>query len=470
MQHKAQSEEQSEQRKAREAQRGAQSEQREMEIPPQVASTLERLEDAGFSAYVVGGCVRDALMGSEPHDWDIATSALPKQVKEVFADKRVLETGLRHGTVTLLLKGQPLEITTFRSDGVYLDGRHPKSVRFVASIEQDLARRDFTMNALAFNPRTGLIDPFGGRRDIAKRVIRAVGTPSERLQEDALRIMRALRFSARLGFSLEEELAASLHENKALLARIAPERIHSELLLMLTGAHVLEVLLAYPSVLAVPIPEIAETVGYDQRTPYHRYDIWEHTAHAVASGSAEPLVRLALLFHDLGKPDSFFTDENGRGHFYGHDARGERIARARLTALRFPEAVIADVAIIIRYHQVRFGPEDMLRWLSRLGEDRLRLLLAVKRGDTAAHADTVVERGLARLDACEARLDELIEQQACFSLRDLAVDGDDLKGIGFEQGKEIGECLAYLLDAVIEGELPNAREELLSAARGRFQP
>jgi tRNA nucleotidyltransferase (CCA-adding enzyme) len=442
-----------------------QHEKREMELPPQVASTLERLEDAGFSAYVVGGCVRDALMGSEPHDWDIATSALPEQVKEVFADKRVLETGLRHGTVTLLLKGQPLEVTTFRSDGVYLDGRHPESVCFVTSIEQDLARRDFTMNALAFNPRAGLIDPFGGRRDIAERTIRSVGTPSERLQEDALRIMRALRFSARLGFSLEDKLATSLHENRTLLARIAPERIHTELLSLLVGTHVLEVLLAYPDVLAVPIPEIAATVSHAQKTPYHRYDVWEHTAHAVALGRAEPLVRLALLFHDLGKPGSFFLDEDGCAHFRGHDARGERIARARLTALRFSEAVVADVATVVRYHQTRLRPEDMLRWLSRLGEDRLRLLLAVKRGDTAAHADVIVERGLARLDACEARLDELIEQRACFSLHDLAVDGDDLKDIGFEQGREIGKCLAYLLDTVIEGSSDNARDELLAAAR-----
>jgi tRNA nucleotidyltransferase (CCA-adding enzyme) len=439
-----------------------------MEIPPQVERTLARLEGGGFAAYAVGGCVRDALMGVRPHDWDIATSALPAQTGELFVDGRVLETGLRHGTVTLLFPEGPIDVTTFRSDGIYLDGRHPSSVRFVASIEEDLARRDFTMNALAFNPHTGFVDLFGGRQDIKDKVIRAVGDPDRRLQEDALRIMRALRFSACLGFRIEKGLAASLHENRALLSRVAPERISDELLRMLVGEYVLLVLLAYPDVLAVFIPEIAETVGHDQQTPYHCYDIWEHTAHAVAAGKADACVRLALLFHDLGKPESFFVDETGRGHFYGHDVRGEEIVRARLRALRFGNDVVKTISVAVRNHQARVRPENVLRWLSRLGEDRLRLLIDVKQGDIAAHADDVSKRGLADLARVKKRLNELIVQQACFSLRDLAVDGDDLKAMGIPEGKEIGDILTYLLEAVLESELDNSREELLAAVSQRF--
>jgi tRNA nucleotidyltransferase (CCA-adding enzyme) len=435
-----------------------------MQIPSQVAGALVRLDDEGFPAYVVGGCVRDALMGVAPHDWDIACAALPSQVMRIFADARIVETGLSHGTLTVVLPEGPLEITTFRSDGEYPDGRHPKEVRFVATIEEDLARRDFTMNAVAFSRRTGFIDPFDGRRDIEDRLIRSVGDPGTRLREDALRIMRALRFAATLGFRIEEKLAESLHENRLLLARIAPERVNDELLRMLVGSRVLAVLLAYPDVLSVFLPEIAAAVGHDQKTPYHRYDIWEHTAHAVAAAKPDPLIRLTLLMHDLGKPDSFFVDENGRGHFYGHDRRGEEIARARLKALRFSNEILERVAQAVRYHQTALTPDNMLRWLNRLGERQVRMLIEVKRGDLLAHADDVATLGLERMALCERRLDELIEEQACFQRRDLAIDGDDLKAIGFEEGREIGRVLALLLDAVIEGELENTRIALIAAA------
>jgi tRNA nucleotidyltransferase (CCA-adding enzyme) len=458
-------------------------EAQDMHIPPHVIRILNRLEAGGFEAYVVGGCVRDALRGAVPHDWDIASAATPEQVAALFAegvcsasgldgaqsvrgadDVRVLATGVRHGTLTLLVPEGPVEVTTFRSDGDYPDGRHPAQVRFLSAIQDDLARRDFTMNAVAFRQKSGFVDPFGGRADIAAGLIRAVGDPSERLREDALRIMRALRFSATLGFRIDDGLAASLRANRALLARMAPERISAELVRMLVGPGVLDVLLAYPDVLAVPIPEITATVGHDQKTPYHRYDIWEHTARAVAAAKPDALVRLALLMHDMGKPESFFVGEDGRGHFYGHDARGERIARARLKALRFDSATIEDVARLVRSHQGALRPETVLRWLNRLDERLLRLLIEVKRGDIAAHSEDVAAKGLAQMDRVEARLDELIEQRACFSLRDLAVNGDDLKSLGFEQGRELGRVLDVLLDAVIEGQLDNSREELLAAA------
>jgi tRNA nucleotidyltransferase (CCA-adding enzyme) len=421
------------------------------------------LENEGFPAYVVGGCVRDTLMGIAPHDWDVACAALPAQVAKLFSDARIVETGLRHGTLTIIFPEGSVEVTTFRSDGEYLDGRHPERVRFVATIEEDLARRDFTMNALAFNERAGFIDPFKGRQDIADRVVRAVGDPDQRLQEDALRIMRALRFAAVLGFAIDEGLARSIHENRLLLTRIASERIANELLKMLVGSYILAVLLAYPDVFAVFLPEITATVGHDQKSLYHRYDIWEHTARAVAAAKPDPLIRLALLMHDLGKPDSFFVGADGRGHFYGHDERGEEIARVRLKALRFSNEMLDQVATAVRDHQKPLAPDTMLRWLNRLGERRLRMLIEVKRGDLAAHADNVVAPGLARLALCEDRLNELIEEQACFRRRDLAINGNDLKAQGFKEGKEIGRILALLLDAVIEGSVENTPDALLAA-------
>ncbi|MDR2586859.1 MAG: HD domain-containing protein [Coriobacteriales bacterium] len=444
-----------------------------MQLPAYITQALSCLESKGHSAYVVGGCVRDVLLGVSPHDWDLATSALPAQVAEAFTegfeDAHILETGLRHGTLTILLPEGAVEVTTFRSEGEYLDNRRPAHVRFDVGAEEDFARRDFTMNALAFNPRTGLTDPFGGRRDIETRVIRAVGDPSERLREDALRIMRALRFAATLGFSLDERLADALHENRDLLARIAPERLSNELLRMLAGPHVLPVLLAYPDVLTVFVPEIGPAIGHEQNTPYHRYDVWAHTAHAVAAAKPDPLVRLALLMHDLGKPDCFTLDENGRAHFYGHDERGELLARERLAALRLSGDAQKQVTQLVRYHQRPLKPEGMLRWLNRLGEQQLRLLIEVKRGDIAAHADDVAHRGLERMDACEARLDELVAEQACFRLRDLAVGGDDLKAIGFTEGQELGRALAALLDAVMDGELQNDRDQLLTTAKSWSQ-
>jgi tRNA nucleotidyltransferase (CCA-adding enzyme) len=440
-----------------------------MQLPTYIAQALSCLENKGFSAYVVGGCVRDVLRGVSPHDWDLATSALPAQVAsvfmEAFEDARILETGLRHGTLTILLPEGSVEVTTFRSDGEYLDGRRPESVSFDVSIEEDLARRDFTMNALAFNPRVGLIDPFGGRCDIKACVIRAVGDPDERPHEDALRIMRALRFAATLGFSLDEHLADALHKNRDLLVRVAPERLGDELLRMLVGSHVLPVLLAYPDVLATVVPEIGPAIGHEQKTPYHRYDVWGHTAHAVAAAKPDPVVRLALLMHDLGKPDCFTLDENGRAHFYGHDERGELLARARLAALHLSSDTQKRVAQLVRYHQRPLRPENMLRWLNRLGEHQVRLLLEVKRGDIAAHADDIARKGLERMDACENRLNELIAEQACYRLGDLAVSGADLKSVGFDEGQELGRALAALLNAVMDGEMQNDRDQLLAAAK-----
>ena len=435
-----------------------------MLIAPYVQTAIEKIEAKGFFAYLVGGSLRDLIRGVPVNDWDIATSATPDQMKEVFAGHQTIETGIQHGTLSVILDQDQVEITTFRRDGEYLDYRRPVHVGFVNSIEEDLARRDFTMNAIAYNPKTGLVDPYGGIGDIDYGIIRSVGDPDNRLNEDALRIMRALRFAATMGFEIENDLSKSLHTNRALLAKIAPERICTELMKMLIGEDILSTLLDYPDVLAAVIPEIQAAVGFDQKSKYHRYDIWEHTARAVEAGKPDPTVRLALLFHDLGKPAKFFIDDTGEGHFYGHDILSEELARARLKELRFSNSLIDSVATAIRFHQIRVNPDTTQKWLRRLGEDMLRLVIEVSRGDMAAHADEVVSPMLAALQSSEERLDELIAKGQCFRISDLAINGNDLKAIGLEEGREIGRVLSYLLDMVIDGDLENTREELLLAA------
>ncbi|MDR1422885.1 MAG: HD domain-containing protein [Coriobacteriales bacterium] len=436
-------------------------------IPPQVTTLIEALEVGGFEAWVVGGCVRDQLLGREPKDWDITTSAKPGQAKRLLGPTgaRLIDTGIAHGTLTVILDGLPIELTTYRVEARYLDGRHPSKVDFVTSLTEDLGRRDFTMNAIAWHPQRGLADPYGGQTDIAARLIRTVGDANQRLSEDALRILRALRFASELSFALADDLAGALHARCQLLARVAPERLMPELLRLLCGDEVLEVLLAYPDVLAVMIPEITATIGFEQHTPYHAWDVWEHTARAVAASEPDPLVRLSLLMHDLGKPATFFTGEDGRGHFYGHNMVGEKLARARLSALRADNETIDAVAEMVRWHQENIKPENLLRWLNRLGEEHLRKLLAVKQGDMAAHAGDLVNERLERIATTRQALEDLLASAPAYRRVDLAVDGYDLMELGFEPGKRLGRALDALLDAVIGDSVPNDREALLIAAR-----
>ena len=441
-----------------------------MELAPQVQRTIDFLEARGYSAYLVGGSLRDTLIGVPVNDWDIACSAPPDKVKETFEGFKVIETGIKLGSLCILFDEGPVEVTTFRSEGEYPDHRHPADLAFVDTIEEDLARRDFTMNAIAFNPKTGFIDPYRGRDDIKAGLIRCVGDPDTRLKEDALRIMRALRFSATLGFSVDDGLSKSLLANKGLLTRIAPERVSVELMKMLPGNGIFSVLLVYHEVLSVVIPEIKATVGFDQRSRYHQYDIWEHTARAVVAAGPDPEVRLALLFHDLGKPARFFIDSEGEGHFHGHAKLGEEIARKRLKALKFSNSLIDKVATAICFHQIRLKPDNTRKWLGRLGEEMLRYIIEVSRADIAAHAENVVERLLEDLRLSEERLNELIDEGFCFKLADLAINGDDLKEIGLHEGKEIGRVLSSLLEMVIAGELENSREELLDAAEAGIDP
>ena len=441
-----------------------------IEIPDGAAVLLRTLEGAGFEACAVGGCVRDSLLGLTPHDWDLCTAARPEQVKAALAglDCACLDTGVKHGTVTVLFRGEPYEVTTYRVDGPYSDARHPDSVALTTRLEDDLARRDFTVNAMAYSPGRGLVDPFGGEEDLRRGVISCVGDPAARFSEDALRILRALRFASTYGFAIAPATASAIHGKKDLLARIAGERVREELCKLLCGKAVLEVLLAYSDVLCVPIPELAPCVGFDQRSRYHCYDIYEHMARAVAacrsvadSRADDPVTRFALLLHDVGKPLCFTLDERG-GHFKGHGEAGFALAGPVLDRLRFDGQTRREILELVRYHDTppEPTPKSVRRWLARLGPEQTSRLLEAARADALAHAAWTVEARLRELDAAQALLERALAEDACFSLKQLAVNGNDLTALGL-RGPAVGQALEALLSKVVDGELPNEREALL---------
>lgn len=437
----------------------------EIRLPQTAAKIIERLEQSGFEAWVVGGCVRDSLLGRQPQDWDVATNALPEQVEALFSGCTVLPTGLRHGTVTVVLQGSPIEVTTYRVDGVYEDNRHPSQVVFTDDIHRDLKRRDFTVNAMAYHPVRGLIDDFGGCADLKAGVIRCVGDPTSRFCEDGLRILRALRFSSVLGFSLSAETAAAVTENRGLLKRIAAERIREELVRLICGKDVGRVLTQFRDVFAEVMPPLAAMFDFDQKNPHHYLDVWRHTVRAVETAAPDPVVRLALLFHDIGKPASFSVDEKGIGHFYGHPAKSEVIAREILSQLRFDRATTDRVCLLVRWHDTDILPEgrSVKRWLNRLGEDGLRRMLQVKAADRGA--TNYKYENLSVLKLVEQKLNTVLEEGQCFSREKLAINGGDLLKLGVPQGKRIGEMLDTLLNLVIEERLPNQRTALLNRAQ-----
>lgn len=438
----------------------------ELSLPAPVETALRRLRDAGFSAYIVGGCVRDALLGKTPSDYDITTSALPEETATVFAGERVIETGVRHGTVTVLLGGMPLEITAFRVDGAYSDGRHPDAVSFTRSLREDLARRDFTMNAIAYHPEEGLVDCFGGQADIAAGIIRCVGTPETRFKEDALRILRAVRFSSVLGFSVEAATAQAAHACRALLTQVSAERVAAELQKLLCGKHVRAVLLAYIDILGVPVPELLPMRSFAQHNIHHIYDVWEHTAAAVEAVPPEPVLRLAALLHDIGKPGCFTLDAQNVGHFYGHAARSEEITQTVLRRLRLDNATRARVALLVREHDslIEATPRAVRRALSRLTPPVFSQLLALKRADNLAQNPAYRSRQT-EYDRLEALAGEILAQADCLTLRDLAVRGGDLLALGIPAGPAVGAALNRLLDAVLSGAVPNERAALLAYLR-----
>ena len=438
-----------------------------MDLPERIEYILAALSAAGFSAYAVGGCVRDSLAGREPHDWDVCTAARPGEVHAVFAGRDVRDTGLKHGTVTLVLDGEPCELTTFRVDGAYSDSRRPDSVAFTDDVRRDLARRDFTMNAMAYSPAEGLVDPFGGAEDLRKGLIRCVGEPRERFSEDALRILRALRFAARFGYAVEARTDAALRALAPTLQRIAPERVKSELDGLLTGAHAASVLRAYPDVPGVPIPELLPCVGFDQRSPWHIYDVWEHTVRAVGAAPGDPLLRWTMLFHDLGKPLTFTLDDAGTGHFYGHAKVSAGIADGIMERLRFSNEERAVISELVRRHDGVIEPEKKIvrRMLGRIGRAQFDRLLEVKRADNLAQAPALAGPRLAALGHLRALADEIEAGGECTDLHRLAVNGRDLTALGWAPGPALGAELRRLLDIVLDDPEKNDRDVLLSLSR-----
>lgn len=437
-------------------------------IPKNAAAILEKLESAGYESYVVGGCVRDALLGREPNDWDICTAARPEETKRVFRGERIIETGLQHGTVTVVLGGEPYEITTFRSESDYTDSRHPDRVEFITDLRSDLARRDFTVNAMAYSPARGLADCYGGERDLRDGVLRCVGEPEERFTEDALRILRALRFAARYGFTIEEKTARAMTALRSRLQLVSEERIFSELCGILIAEHAGDMLRAFPEIVFEILPELSVLYGMEQFRPEnHIYDVWEHTLHAVDAVEREKTLRLAMLFHDCGKKATFTRDpETGEGRFWGHPAAGAEIANRVLYRLRCDNETRDTVCTLIEHHEMRTGHDDtsLCRLCARIGADNMRLLFSVRRADARAHAPAKTEKLLALADRDEAAIERMIREGRCIPLRALAVRGDELLALGLPRGPRMGETLRRLHDAVLSGELENEKTALLRRA------
>lgn len=435
-------------------------------LPDAALRVIQVLDDAGFEAWAVGGFVRDALLGRPCSDIDIACSAPWKETKRACeaAGMRVHETGTQHGTVTVVYDGDAFEVTTFRSDGEYKDSRHPESVRFVQTIEEDLARRDFTMNALAYRPDRGVLDPFGGQADIAQGVIRAVGDPHARFSEDALRILRACRFSAELGYIIEPATYQGMLENKGLLSRISSERVTHELQRLLLGDFAGSALIRCVDALAAVLPELVAMKGFEQHTPYHVYDVLEHTAHVVDGVPAYPLVRWAALFHDMGKPACFFFDVNGTGHFYGHAAVSVPIARGIMQRLTFSHSFMDKVLTLVKRHDdvVPAQPKAVKRMLGRLDGDTelFAALCDLKRGDARGQSPEFSEARIRLANDLQKTLDDILAANEAFTVKSLAISGRDVMRLGAPQGPLVGEILQQVLDAVIDEQVSNSKDDL----------
>lgn len=436
------------------------------DMPDSVLLALNTLKASGFEAFVVGGCVRDSLMGLTPHDWDITTSAKPEQTLEVFSSFKTIPTGLKHGTVTVLIDDESLEITTFRIDGEYEDGRHPDSVVFTSNLEEDLSRRDFTINAMAYSPSVGFVDCFGGMEDIENRTIKCVGEPDKRFGEDALRIMRAIRFSSTLGYEISKDTKESILKNRDLLSNVSAERISVELLKLLCGDNATEVLIEFRDVIAKIIPELVPCFDFDQKNKHHMYTIYDHIAHAVGQSPNIPEVRMALLLHDIGKPSCFTVDENGVGHFYGHGKVSEEISVPILKRLRFSAAFQETVRVLVLNHDMDISPVKKIvrRRLMSLGEENLRLLMAVQLGDAMVHVCNDCNPHEEIRDILEI-LDEIVEEGQAFTISQLEISGNDLIALGMEKGPRIGKILSELLSLVVDDLLENEHEKLLQKAQ-----
>jgi tRNA nucleotidyltransferase (CCA-adding enzyme) len=436
-----------------------------IDIPACAKRLIRLLEDAGYEAFVVGGCVRDSLLGKEPHDWDICTSARPEEVCAILERNhiRTIETGLQHGTVTACYGMYNYEITTYRVDGEYSDNRRPDSVQFVVDVVEDLSRRDFTINAMAYSEADGLIDPWGGYGDLDKCLIHCVRNPDDRFREDALRIMRALRFASTYGFKIEEKTAKAIHRNKYLLKNISAERIRSELCKLLCGEGVLDILLEYKDVMAVIIPELEPCIGFDQNNPYHIYDVYDHIAHAVANYRGPDIsIKMALLLHDIGKPECYTENEKG-GHFHGHSVPSMRIAKDVVDRLKFDNKSKDEIVDLVMYHDsdIYAAERPVRRWLNKIGFEMLDKLICVKLADIGAHSEINQFDRIQRYYKIHGIAAKIMTEHQCFQIKDLAINGHDVMSLGVETGPKVGEVLNYILEKVIEEGIENDRCSLL---------
>ncbi|MBR2916915.1 MAG: CCA tRNA nucleotidyltransferase [Clostridia bacterium] len=438
----------------------------EIKMPDEVKTAISSLEERGFEAYIVGGCVRDCIMGKAPSDWDITTSATPEEITDVFKDYKTILTGAKHGTVTAVINHFHIEITTFRTEGSYSDSRHPDYVLFTKSLKEDLSRRDFTMNALAYNEKTGLIDYFGGERDIENMIIRAIGDPDTRFSEDALRIMRAIRFASVLSFTIEEKTRLSIHKNALLLDNIAKERIAVEFNKLLLGDYVEKILHEYKDIIAVFIPEIIPTFDFDQRNFHHHLDVWRHIVLGVSSSPKLIYVRLAMLFHDIEKPSCLKFDSRGIGHFSGHPQKGQDTAEEVLKRLKYDNTTIKIVSFLVRYHDAPLPADktEIKKWLMKYQKTLVQLLFEVKISDNLAKNRNFPAR-LVEAKEGRAILRKIITNNECYSLSQLDIKGDDLIKAGFPKSPELGDTLDKLLLSVIEEKCQNKKEELLKLAK-----
>lgn len=438
-----------------------------MKLPSYVRSCVDALETAGYAAYAVGGCVRDAYLGREPDDFDLCTNARPEEIEAVFAGKPLVLAGKKHGTVAVITPEGLVEITTYRTEGAYTDNRHPDWVEFVDKIEEDLARRDFTVNAMAFSPTRGFADPFGGREDLQKGILRAVGDPAARFQEDSLRILRGVRFAVKYGLAVEPETEKAMVTQASLMDNLARERVFTELckLLPLVTAADLQ---RFSPVLSQIIPEVGAEVGFDQHSPHHAYNVFTHTAFVVENVGPDLPLRWAALLHDIGKVPTFTQDATGRGHFYGHAPKGAEMAEAVLHRLKAPTALTDTVVTLIANHMVKteLTKKAVRRLLSRLGWENTQRLLQLQKADMMSKG-VENDGDLTQFDKFWAFLEEICQEDACLTVKDLKLNGRDLMALGLK-GPQIGKALNALLDQVLEETLENEKNALLAYVQQEF--
>ena len=439
-----------------------------IKMPGKVNKIIGVLQEAGFEAYAVGGCIRDSLLGRTPNDWDITTSAKPMEVKALFS--HTIDTGIQHGTVTILLDREGFEVTTYRIDGEYEDGRHPKEVSFTGSLEEDLKRRDFTINALAYNETAGLIDIFEGQKDLKDGIIRCVGNAEERFTEDALRMLRAIRFSAQLGYRIEENTLAAIHKLAGNLEKISAERIQTELLKLMVSPHPDYLRTAYEcGVTKVFFPEFDLAMETPQNHPHHCYNVGEHILHSLLEVPADKVLRLTMLLHDIAKPQCLTVDEKGITHFHGHEEMGAEMSRVILRRLRMDNDTTDKVCRLVRFHDYGNGvaPDRRIvrRAVNKIGEDLFDDFLLVKKADLLAQSMYLRKEKLSNLAAWDTCYREIREAEECVSLRTLAVNGRDLIAAGLQPGRELGDILKQLLDEVLETPEKNEKDYLISRAK-----